>query len=132
MLEDGLDDGAVLVGEGAGRFGREPVGELLDLDVERTVLSGDAGADAGPCDAADDEGPGAVGQLAGALDLGDSADRRIPAVEPGHEHHPAVDRFGCGRGPLGFVALQRQRHHHLRQDDAVRERQEGEKFGASV
>ena len=43
------------------------------------------------------------GQVARTLDLRDRADRREPAVEPGHEHHP-VGRRAAAAAPARFAS----------------------------
>ena len=85
LLQDRLDDGAVLLGQldGAGR-GCQVV-DRLDLHVQGAFGTGRADADAAAAHAAYDQGERAVGQLSGILDLGDRADRRELAVDPGHE-----------------------------------------------
>ena len=75
VLEDRLDDRAVLAGELAGAWRRRSGSSTgSTCTCSAPVRAGLAGADAGPADAADHEGAGAVGQVARALDLGDGAD----------------------------------------------------------
>ena len=112
------------------RVGRLRVVDRLDLHVQRAFVADGAGAHAGPADAADHQRERAVGQLAGVLDLGDRADLRVAAVDPGHEHQAAPGLLGRGAGPLGLVGLERDRHDHLREHDALRERQQRQQLGA--
>ena len=133
VLEDRLDDGAVLAWRARGRASvgaGSSTGSTCTCSAPSAPIA--AGADAGAADAADHEREGAVGQLAGVLDLGDRADRRVTAVDPGHEHEPAPGLLGGGAGPLGLVGLERDRDDHLREHDALRERQQGKQLGAGV
>ena len=99
----------------------------LDLHVQRALGARHAAADAGAADAADDEGLGAVGQLAGALDLGDGADgREASRRSAGTMTSRPADGLGGGGGPLGLVALERDRDHHAGQHDARGERKQRE------
>ena len=123
---------AVLAREFADAGRRLGFVERLDLHVQRALGAGHAAADAGAADAADDERPGAVGQLAGALDLGDGADGRELSVEPGDEDEAPGHGFGGGGGPLGLVALEGDRDHHAGQHDARGEREEREERSLGV
>ena len=144
VLEDGLDHGPVLLHELPGALGRD-AGRVLDRlglheqAVARGALAeaGNGRAEDGPVQAAHDDGPAAAGQPAGLFDLGHRADLGVdggPALglDPGNEHEQAVaGQGGVGRG-LGLVALQPERHDHLRQHDPRREGQERQEPGLHV
>ena len=132
VLEDRLDHGPVLLGQLAGALGRLRIVDRLDLHVQGAFVPDGAGAHPGPADAADHERERAVGQLAGVLDLGDRADLRVPAVDAGHEHQAAAGLLGGGAGALRLVGLERDRHDHLREHNALREREHRKQLGARV
>ena len=123
---------AVLTGELTDPLGRRGLVELLDLDVQRTSGTGDPAADPGAADAAHHQRLGAVGQLPGTFDLGDRADGRELAVDPGHHHETSADGLGRGGGPLGLVALEGDRDDHSRQHDPGVEREEREERSLGV
>ena len=132
VLENRLDDRAVLAGELAGAGGGRSLVELLDLHVQRAVRAELAGADPAAADAADDEGPGSVGKVARALDRGDGPDAGEPAVDTRHEHDPVAGIGGRRARPLRLVGLERDRDHHLRQHDALSEGQQGQELSLGV
>ena len=54
------------------------------------------------------------------------------AVDPGHEHQPAPGLLGGGAGALRLVGLERDRDDHLREHDALREREHRKQLRARV
>ena len=112
MLEHALDQDAVLARQFTDAGRRLGFVDGLDLYVQRALGARHAAADAGAADAADDEGLGAVGQFAGALDLGDGADGRELPVDPRDHDEAPGHGFGGGGGLLGLVALEGDRDHH--------------------
>ncbi len=87
--------------------------------------------------AAHDDPPGTPGQSAGLFDLGHRADLGVdggPALvlDPGDEHEQALAGQGGVGGGLGLVALQAERHDHLRQHHSRRQGQQGQEPGLDV
>ena len=72
------------------------------------------------------------GKVAGALDRGDGPDASEPAVDARHEHDPVAGIGGRRARPLRLVGLERDRDHHLRQHDALREGQQGQELSLGV
>ena len=99
--------------------------DRFDIDVQGAFVADGATADSGPAQAADHEREGAIGQLACVLDLGDRADLREHVVDLGHEYEPAAGLLGGGTGALGLIGLERDRDDHLREDNALRQGQDG-------
>ncbi len=91
-----------------------------------------AGADPAAAHTADHERASPVREVARALDRGDRADPREPAVDAGHEHDPVAGVGGRRAGPLRLVGLERDRDHHLREHDALSEGQQGQELGLGV
>ncbi len=132
MLEDRLDHGAVLACQLLGAFGRLRIVDRLDLHVQGSLVADGTGPNAGPAHAPDHERESAVRQLTGVLDLRDRSDLGVAAVDARHEHEPAAGLLGRRAGALGLVGLERDRHDHLREDDALREREHRKEVGARV
>ncbi len=132
MFENRLDDRAVLARELTGARGRRRLFDLLDLDVQRAVRAELTGTDPAAADAADDEGAGSVGKVTRTLDLGNGADPRETAVDPRHEHDQVAGIGGRRARPLRLVRLERNRDHHLRQNDALSEGQQGQELSLGV
>ena len=55
-----------------------------------------------------------------------------PPSTRGTSTMPAAGLLGRGAGPLRLVGLERDRDDHLREHDALRERQQGQQLGARV
>ncbi len=96
VLENRLDHGAVLLGELAGPGRRRSVVELLDLHVQCAVRAQLAVADPAAADAANDEGPGSVRKVAGALDL---------AIVPTLANRPSTRGTSTIRSPASAAAV---------------------------
>ena len=91
----------------------------LDLDPRRLSGPGNTEADGGAPEPADHDGLDAVAHAPDVLDLGHDADAGVATVHPGHRQEERVVALGGGadRRP-SLVRLDRERHHHPRQDDA--------------
>ena len=128
-LEDGLDDGAVgahLLGQLLGDLGR--VGPLGDVDPERAAGCVGA-AQLGAVERPQRDPAVAAGQEDGlALHVGDDADPREPAVDLRHEHDLAV-RADLVDRDVGVGGDELEHEGHAGEDDAVLERNQGERPG---
>jgi hypothetical protein len=75
VLQDRLDHRSVFTRELARARRWHGLVDRVDVHVERAVGTDLAGADASAADAANHQRAGSVGEIAGALDRGDGADR---------------------------------------------------------
>ena len=112
QVEDLLDDGAVLALELGGLDARGLfVGPLLDLDAQPSVGAGVGGAGDAAVQAGEGDRAAAAGEAHALGDLGDGPDARVLALVHRHEEHALV-----------VADVDGQRHRHVREDDAVLER----------
>jgi hypothetical protein len=81
-------------------------------------------SDQDPSQRADDRSVGAIGRAAALLDPDDHADVREVAVAL-RDRDELVTGGGVGERTAGGVALDRDGEHHLGEDHAVGEREEG-------
>ncbi len=127
-LDDALDRRAILARERFRPFGRGLVRDGLELNPRRFAGAGDADADRRAGQAADHERLRPAPDLAEVLDLRDRPDARVAPVEPRHEHEqPVVVRSGGVDRRPGLGRLQRERHHHARQDHTGGQREQRER-----
>ena len=111
QLEDLLDDGAVLALELRGLGARRLFVDVLGhLDAEAAVGAGVGCARDTAVQAGKGDGVSAAGEAHRPGDLGDGADARVLALVDGNEKHA-----------LGVADVDRQRHGHIRENDAVLE-----------
>ncbi len=128
----------VLLGQLGGPAGRRlrqgGLAEGAGLHPERGAGAGGTGADPHPADRPDQRGRIPVGQPADLLDGRQGADRRVRAVQPGHQQdlRLAALRRTAGGGPGGLDrgpdlgVGQVERDHHARQHHLVVEGQYGQ------
>ena len=124
VFEDGTDDGAVLLDEALELVVQDvDLGVGLRLHPQRSLSIGGSGADAGTSQPGYDD---AV--VLDVLDGGDGAHRAEPSLDPGDEEHSVVALAGRGgHGGATLVGLDPDRHHHVREDDSIVEREDGER-----
>ncbi len=144
VLEDGLDHGPVLLHELPGPLARDPGRVLHRLRLHEQAVArgtfteaGDGGTEDGAVQGAHHHAPGAIGQAARLFDLRHRADLGVdggPILgrDPGDEHKEALAGQGRVGRRLGLIALQPERHDHLRQHDPCREGQERQEPGLHV
>ncbi len=132
VLQDRLDDRAVLASELAGTRGGGLLVDLLDVDVQGAVRAELTVADPTAADAPDHEGTGPVGKVSGTFNGCDRPDASEPTVDARHEHDPVAGIGGRRARPLRLVRLERDRDHHLRQHDALSEGQQGQELSLGV
>ena len=133
VLEDRLDDGAVLLGQLVGTRVGDRLVEGSTWTCRAPSAPGHTAPDAGPAGAAD--------RPARASRSGSSPALSILVIVPTVAKRPSIRGtrtirppagLGRRRGPLGLVALERDRHDHLRAARRRGERQKGEQLGPSV
>ena len=112
QLEDLLDRGAVLALElGRADARRVLVGLLVDLDAQASVGPRRRGARDAAVQPLQGHRVPAAGQPQATRHLGDGADAGVLALVHRHEEHTLL-----------VARLDRERHRHVREDDAVLER----------
>ena len=100
--------------------------------MQRAVRAELARSDPAPGDTANYERTGAVREVTGALDRGDRPHAGEAAVETRHEHDLVAGNGGRFGRALRLVGLEGNRHHHLRQHNALREGQQGQELSLGV
>ena len=133
MLEDVLDDGAVLPRqlEGASRHRRGLV-DQLGVHPEAGPTAADARPDHRSLHAPDDERPKPARQVACILDVGHGADARVTPLGAGHEQDATVaSQCGIGRG-CRLTRFEGEGHDHLRKDHPCGQGQDRKRGGAFV
>ena len=130
QVQQVLEDRAVFPGQAlGGRRQRVQLGVWRRLDGHpQRAFAFDRGAvEHAAVLAAEDGRLAAVGQSAGFLDVGDGAEAGEVAVDARHEHDQAIGLAGGEDGGAGTFGVDGDRDRHVRQDDAVIQRQQGEK-----
>jgi hypothetical protein len=129
QVEQVLEHGAVLAGELVRRGGQLVelgIWRRLDGHPQRAVaFDGGAGEQAAVL-TAEDRCLASVWQAAGFLDVGDGADGGQVSVDARDDDHQAVGLTGGKDGGASALGFDGDRHGHVRQDDAVIQRQHGE------
>jgi hypothetical protein len=130
LVEDALDEGAVLAGElrrvVARRLG---FGDGLEVEPQggaALVVAG--GAEHGSLDAPNDDGP-----AVGVLDGGHGADPGVAPVDVRHEEEPTAALVGGGgHGRLGLGRVGEDRDDHAGSDDAGGQGEDRKGLGGGV
>ena len=99
----------------------------LDGHPQRAFALDRGAVEDGAVLAAEDRRLASIGQSAGLIDVRDGADAGVLAVDARHQHDQAIGLAGGEHGGAGAFGFDGDRDGHVRQDDAIVERQQWQK-----